>query len=473
MTVTTPKSFARPFGFRDKLGYMFGDFGNDFTFILQAMFFTVFYTNVVGIQAAHVGTLLLVARLVDGFTDVAMGVLIDRMPLKDGADKFRRWIKYIAIPVALASALMYLSFTASFDSYAMKLVWMCTTYFLWGSVFYTAINIPYGSMASVISDSPDHRAQLSVWRSTGATLAQLTIMSVLPLVVFVTNEAGVSIISGPRMTYAAIACSILAVVCYAICYTLSTERIRATENATPVGIGSMLKTVLTNRALLGLICAALLLLVANLFLGQMLSYLFLNWFGDGKIVSVANLAGLLPALTLIVLAPLAAKRFGKAEVAATAMLTAGAILIGLWIMKLENVTLWIVGYAVAMFCIATFNYLIWAFIIDVIDYQEVRCGNRDDATVYSVYSWARKLGQALAGGLTGYALTWIGYDSTIAAQGLPQSQEVVNSIYTLANLVPGIGCVLVALALIFLYPLKRNVVENNVEILRAKRGADA
>lgn len=122
-----------------------------------------------------------------------------------------------------------------------------------------------------------------------------------------------------------------------------------------------------------------------------------------------------------------------------------------------------------MFCISTFNYLVWAFITDVIDYQEVRTGNRDDATVYSVYSWARKLGQALAGGLSGFALTGIGYDSVIATKGLEQSESVVNSIYALANLVPGIGCVLVALALMFLYPLKRNTVAKNVEFLRAKR----
>lgn len=66
-------------------------------------------------------------------------------------------------------------------------------------------------------------------------------------------------------------------------------------------------------------------------------------------------------------------------------------------------------------------------------------------------------------------MTGIGYDSVIATKGLEQSESVVNSIYTLANLVPGIGCVLVALALMFLYPLKRNAVAKNVEFLRAKR----
>ena len=176
-----PDSAKRPFGMRDKIGYMFGDFGNDFTFILQMMFFMLFYTNVVGIQPGHVGLLFLVARLVDGFTDVGMGILVDRLPVKPGGDKFKRWIKYIAIPVAVASALMYMSFVADWESYTLKVVYMAATYFLWGSVTYTAINIPYGSMASVISADPDHRAQLSVFRSTGANLAMLVITAAAPI----------------------------------------------------------------------------------------------------------------------------------------------------------------------------------------------------------------------------------------------------------------------------------------------------
>lgn len=477
MTATTSRGdlprvrATRPFGLKDKLGYMFGDFGNDFTFILQAMFFTLFYTNVVGVKPAHVATLLLVARIVDGFTDVGMGIIVDRLRVKEGGDRFKRWIKFIALPVAAASALMYMSFVADFDSYGMKIVWMCATYFLWGSLCYTAINIPYGSMASVMSTDPDDRAQLSVFRSTGATLAQLVIMSLLPLVVYTTNAAGVSVLNGPRMTTAAIVCSALAVVCYALCYKLCQERVH-TEPSAQGGpsVGEMLKSVFSNKALGGLILAALLLLVSSLFLGGMLGYLMLNWFGDGKLTSPASLAGLIPAGTILIfLAPVLSKRFGKAEVGAAAMLVAGVVLIAAWFLKIESFGVWVIFYAVAMFAISTFNYLIWAFITDVIDYQEVKTGTRNDATVYSVYSWARKLGQATAGGLVGYTLGWVGFNAEAAAAGQAQTDAVVDWIYTLSNLLPGIGCVIVALALIFVYPLKKKVVDKNATLLKARR----
>lgn len=431
----------------------------------------IFYTNVVGINPGHVGILLLGARVFDAFTDVIMGVIVDRLPNSGAGYKFKRWIKWIAIPVATASALMYMSFVADFDSYAAKVAWMTATYFLWGSICYSAINIPYGSMASVVSSNPDDRSHLSAWRSTGANLANLVIASVLPLIVYVTNEAGVSVLSGDRMMWSAIVCSVLAVVCYAILYMLIEERVveDGSVQKEKVGISRVLGLVLSNRALLGLIAAALLLLLSFIFLGGMLGYLFLEYFRDGRLQSPASFIGLLPSFVLIVLSPWLAKRFGKAEVGIVAMLTAGTVLLAAYILKIDNPVVWIGFYAIAMFAVNTFNFLVWAFITDVIDYQEVRTGSRDDGTVYAVYSWARKLGQAIAGFLIGSSLAWVGFGAGLAAQGGQQSAQAIDGIYFLANVIPGVGCILVALALLFLYPLKKKMVMENVAILAGRR----
>ena len=112
-----------------------------------------------------------------------------------------------------------------------------------------------------------------------------------------------------------------------------------------------------------------------------------------------------------------------------------------------------------------FNMIIWAFITDIIDYQEVKTGKREDGTVYAVYSFARKLGQALAGGLGGFALTAIGYISDASVQ----SEEVAERIYTVATLIPGICYFLVFLIMLFWYPLSKREVENNTRILQEKR----
>ncbi|WP_276722407.1 MFS transporter [Alistipes sp.] len=132
------------------------------------------------------------------------------------------------------------------------------------------------------------------------------------------------------------------------------------------------------------------------------------------------------------------------------------------ILLLWGLFLWLgaIGYLGLGF----FNTVIWANITDVIDDQEVQTGHRDDGTVYAVYSFARKVGQALAGGIGGWALQVIGYEPAAAAQ----TDAVRRGLYTTATLVPAIGFFVVAAILWFVYPLDKRRVEKNVEELKKK-----
>lgn len=147
------------------------------------------------------------------------------------------------------------------------------------------------------------------------------------------------------------------------------------------------------------------------------------------------------------------------------MLLAGAMYTLLFLLRVRSVFLFMVLIFFGMVGVGLFNLIIWAFITDIIDYQEVTTGKREDGTVYAVYSFARKVGQALAGGLGGFVLTAIGYVSEAAAQ----TQEVSERIYTVATLVPGICYLIVFLIMQFLYPLGKKEVEKNTAILQEKR----
>ena len=117
-----------------------------------------------------------------------------------------------------------------------------------------------------------------------------------------------------------------------------------------------------------------------------------------------------------------------------------------------------------------FNMVIWAFITDIIDYQEVLTGSRDDGTIYAIYSFSRKLGQALAGGIGGFALGAVGYVSVQAGQpAVQQSAQTLRGIYNILTLAPAIGYVVVLLLLVLVYPLGKKQVEANVAALRARR----
>ncbi|MBR4835940.1 MAG: MFS transporter, partial [Clostridia bacterium] len=153
------KKDTPPFGIRDKVGYLLGDFGNDFTFILSSSFLLKFYTDVMHIGAGVVGIVMMLARFVDAFTDVTMGRICDRAkPTQNG--KFKPWILRMCAPVAIASFLIYQSSFADRPMW-FRVSWLVVTYILWGSIFYTSINIPYGSMASTISPDVGDRQSLS------------------------------------------------------------------------------------------------------------------------------------------------------------------------------------------------------------------------------------------------------------------------------------------------------------------------
>ena len=148
------------------------------------------------------------------------------------------------------------------------------------------------------------------------------------------------------------------------------------------------------------------------------------------------------------------------------MLFTGIVFILLFLFKVRNPWVYVAITFFANFGMYYFNMVVWAYISDVIDYQEVKTGNREDGTVYGVYSFARKIGQALAGGVSGFALSAIGY---VSEPGAVQTDAVREGIYNISTVFPGVCYVIVGLILFFAYPLSRSVVEKNTEILAKRR----
>lgn len=458
----------RPFGLRDKIGYMFGDFGNDFTFIFASSFLMVFYTKILGISGGMVGTLFLVARFVDAFTDVTMGRIVDAMPpAKDG--KFRCWIRRMCGPVALSSFLMYQTAVADAPM-GWRVVYMYVTYLLWGSIFYTSINIPYGSMASAITADPTERTSLSTFRSVGAALASLVIGVGTPIFLYTTDADGNQIVrGGATFTVIAGVFSALAIICYLVCYQLTSERVQVKKeaDAEKVTLLATFRAIGKSRALLGIIGAAVFLLLSQLLINTMNNYIYPDYFGNAKGISVYTLLSTL--VMLVIIAPLSvpiSRKFGKKEASVAGMLFSGAVFTLMYFLRIHNMWLFLILSITGYLGMAFFNTVIWANITDVIDDQEVKVGHREDGTVYAVYSFARKVGQALAGGIGGWALEIIGYESAATVQ----TEGVLSGLYATATIIPAIGFFAVAVLLWFVYPLNKKLVEKNVAILEEKRG---
>ena len=457
----------RAFGLRDKIGYLLGDFGNDFTFILSSTFLLKFYTDVMGVDAFIVGIIMMIARFVDAFTDVTMGRICDRSRVR-GSGKFKPWILRMCAPVAISSFLIYQS--ALRDSpMGLKIAWLFVTYILWGSIFYTSINIPYGSMASAISAIPEDRQSLSTFRTMGGTLAGVIIGGGIPLLAYKKETVGnaiVTVLDGPTFTIIAGVLSILSILAYLGCYFLCTERV-ISETGGDGRVGStlsLLKRAFSNRALISIVFASIFMLLSQLTMQGMSNYIFPNYYNNAPAMSASTIAMMVAMLISAAVAKPVSRLIGKAEISAICSLIAAAVSLTLYIIRPANVWIYVLIQFLSWVGLGIFSMVCWALITDVIDYSEIKHGVREDGSIYALYSFSRKLGQAAASGLTGALLTYIGYsDNTAFDTG------VLDGIFDIATLVPAIGFALLAIILWFWYPLKRSVVTKNVEILRRRR----
>lgn len=461
--IMNKKNSSAPFGLRDKIGYLFGDFGNDFTFLLSSSFLLKFYTDIMGVSGFIVGIVIMTARFADAFTDITMGRICDKSR-RTSAGKFRPWMKRMCIPVALSSFLIYQSSLADMPQ-VFKIIYLFVTYLLWGSVFYTSINIPYGSMASAISADPGDRQSLSTFRSMGGAFAGVLVGALVPLFAYDTVN-GNSVLNGSRFTLIAGIFSVLSVICYLLCYALTTERVVAepsTEKEEANSVLTMLRNALKNRALISIIAASVVMLLAQLTMQSMANYVYPNYYKSPEAQTVSTVIMLVGMLISAVIAKPLAKRFGKAEVSVAANAFAGGVCVFLYFYRPENVWVYVALQSVSWLGLGIFTMVSWALITDVIDYSELKNGIREDGSVYALYSFARKLGQAASAGLTGVLLSSVGYTEATAF-----SPSVVHDIFSISTLVPAIGFGLLALILRFWYPLQKKQVEENVALLKKK-----
>ena len=296
----------------------------------------------------------------------------------------------------------------------------------------------------------------------GAMLAGLVINVGGPLLIFVNNK-----IDPNRMLLAAIIFGILAISCYMACVKLSTERIVAPERPASAkgGMGKTVKGLFKNKPLITILFASLLFMMCMMLIGAVNVYLFKDYFQNAAALSIV---GLIQTATVFLAIPLVqplVKKFGKKEIASAGMLLAALSYGVLYFLPNASLTTFLIGSAFGMFGYGFFNLVVWAFVTDVIDYHELLTGLREDGTVYSIYSFARKVGQALAGGVGGFAIAAVGYSATVKVQ----SDAALSGIHTLATLLPAVIYLVVFLILVFIYPLNKARLSKLTVDLAAKR----
>lgn len=444
---------AAPFNIKDKVGYMFGDIGNNFSFNVVNSFLMIFYTNVLGLTGAQVGILFLIARFVDAFADITVGRLVDNSKLHKSG-RFKPWMSRMQYPLLIFLVLLFVPVVKDW-ALPVRLVFVFITYLGWG-IFYSCVNIPYGSMAAAISSDPNDKTSLSTFRALGSALGSAITSYIIPLFIYI---GATQKISGTRFFWVVVVCAFLGWGCYELTIHLTTERIR-TEKSAKVPLSRLVQGMFENKALIVLVLIDIMIVINQNLSGTMISYLFNDYFKDKAAMSIALIFNF---ATVILLAPFSnflTKRFGRKETSIVALLFGALMYCILLVVHTQSTSFYLIMLFFGSLGAGMFNLMVWAFITDVIDNHEVLTGVREDGIVYGVNSFARKVAQAIAGGFGGFMLTFIGYQSSTGG-GAEQSVTVIHRIYNLATGIPTVCLSVAALLLLFFYPLnKKRVTEN-------------
>ena len=174
----------RPFSMRDKLGYTLGDLGCCCTEQFRAMYLSVFYTLILQVNPFHIGILMLITKIWDAVNDPIIGAIVDSRKATKGG-KFIPWIRAFSFPMAVLCILGFVN--VSNLAYGLRLAYMFVTYVLYEAL-YTCVNVPFGTLSSVMTDDVRHRTALSRYRSLGGTIFMTVIVMVGPLVLYVDNK---------------------------------------------------------------------------------------------------------------------------------------------------------------------------------------------------------------------------------------------------------------------------------------------
>lgn len=453
-TLKTPAvtKAQRPFGSKDILGYFLGDFGCNMSFSLISGYMFLFFTQFIGIKLEHYALIILLTKIFDGINDPIVGAMIDRFSPKQG-DKFRPWIFWGAWPLSIAAAIMFLD--ASAWPYWGKLALMIVGYVVW-DVAYTVVNVPYGSLNSVISADPVQRSQLSTARSFGAIVAGIPLGILIPLFVYqqmTVDGAEKSIFLGQNMFPIALALGAVALISFMILWATSVERIQRPEhNGEKFNYFTTLKSFFTTRPILGLVIATLAQTILIMSATSLSAMTFQLYFGNGKLNSLTILTYLIPMLAGALLMKPLVKRFGKKNIVGWPLLGTIFIYTLMLLVPIKSPYVWIGLQVLAMLFSAGMLLVGWAMLADAIDYSEYETGRREEGSIYATFSMMRKIGQGVGQALVPAAIA-LALPGLVMNDAATWSPEFGISIKNLSILFPLAGNVIMFVAYQFIYNL--------------------
>jgi len=413
---------------KEKIAYGLGDTASNIIFQTVMMFLLIYYTDVVGISPAVVGTIFLVVRIFDAVTDPLMGALADRTKTKWG--QFRPYLLWLALPFGLVSVLAFTVFDLSDNG---KIVYTFFSYALLMMV-YTAINIPYSALGGVLTSDPKERVSVQSYRFVFGMLGGLLVAAfTLPLVEYF--GAGDQA-KGYQQTM--IAMSILGIILFLVCFSGTKERVSPPKEQQS-SFKEDLSSLWQNDQWRILCFAGLLLLSGQVLRGTLAVYYVKYFLNQEALITQFMTLGMVGSILGCALAQPLAKRVCKIKAYIVLQSIAAFICIASYFVAEDQMILAFSLFFFWSFFLQMATPLLWAKMADTIDYGHWKTGIRITGMVYSAVVFFIKLGVAIGGALAGWLLAYYGYQADVE-----QTDSAKQGILLSFTVFPAVGSILVA-----------------------------
>ena len=485
-------------GVKEAAGYTIAEAGNMFNLTYISGYLKIFMTDVLKIAPAKAGLMFILTRLWDCINDPIWGAMVAKKPpVKDG--KFRPYLKWVALPLGLSTILCFVPYDRLTSNTTILLI-ICYIAYIFYGMMYTGMNIPFGSLASVITDDPNGRNLLSTFRSIGSGIGGAVVSLIAPMVIYTakmqqdadgnltevidqTTGKVVEVADGNKMFIFGLIMGILSIIFYLWGYKTTKERVPS-EAEPKMDFKKTYLGLLKSRPFVTVALAGV-LISGQLQFNSFNSYLYKNYFTNTSLSILGTICNYLPMVCLVLFTPKLSAKYGKKELCGKFSIIAAIASVTLAICannqgiidKLNPETgifpAWI--FMVALLLIG-FGYTFvsltcWAVVMDVIDYQEYSTGIRNESAVYAVYTFSRKLGQTIADGAGLFLLQWAKYDSETAGNGFITENGTSKKIMLICTIIPAIVYTGVWLLMRFGYPLTKQRLEPIYAFIREKREA--
>ena len=417
---------------REKYSYGIGAYGKDLACGIVYTFLMIYFTDVVGINPAFVGTLFLMARLWDAINDPIMGMIVDNTRSRFG--KFRPWI---FIGTILNSVVLFLLFRKPDLEGTSLYLYYSVMYILWGMT-YTIMDIPYWSMIPTLATTKEDREKISVVPRIFASLGGLTVTT---FGIALVNKLG----NGNQIKgfeYFALGIVIIFIISTIVTCINVKEKTQVQVNNEKVNIKQAFNILKQNDQLLVFIGIVLAYNLAMQLAGGAAIYYFKYVAGKESLFSlysffkVAEIGGLM-------LFPVVTRKIGRQQVFRMATILPMFGLITLFISGLiAPQSILFISVSAVLLNLGS-GFLLGSttvMLADIVDYGEYKLGSRNESIIFSAQTFIVKFSTAFSGLIIGFGLSLIKY-----VPNATQSASTIFGMKVIMFLIPAILMVFCAI----------------------------